>query len=208
MKKEEVIAESPLKIDMKNSLKNIILKNLSEERKGTIILRKNSTKLNSKSDDKRIRNFNNRSSSQNSKSSRKRNKNILFNENNLDKINGNNSSGFRRKIIFNSFSENYFFPILTKNKISEYMNFTSKENNSNTGSYNNKANFENIYKVENKDKNYIKKKYNNYINKNKNKDISNYSNSNKDSYQNDTNEISLTIKNKDLNNKCKKIFFE
>ncbi len=121
MKKEEVIAESPLKIDMKNSLKNIILKNLSEERKGTIILRKNSTKLNSKSDDKRIRNFNNRSSSQNSKSSRKRNKNILFNENNLDKINGNNSSGFRRKIIFNSFSENYFFPILTKNKINIFI---------------------------------------------------------------------------------------
>lgn len=117
------VIESPLKINIQNSLKSVILKNLSEDKTG-FVSRKVNAKINNFSEGKKVGRGLNRPFSQNTNLN---NLDIKLNfeseENNLNsnsnKKNDHNFE-FRRRINFNSFNNN--FPNTTKNSNENNLN--------------------------------------------------------------------------------------
>ena len=119
-----------MKVNIQNSLKSIILKNLSEDRTGSRLLRKNSIKTNTCSEDKRISKNLNRPFSQNTNRAKPKIELMLdCEEKELINYNNENQSNLpiRRRINFNSINNN--FPKSTKNSNTDNLNLNDTEDN-------------------------------------------------------------------------------
>jgi len=129
--KIEKVTESPLKMKIKNSLKSIILKNLSEERTVSGLLRKESIKSNPYSEKKNTVNDLIRPFSQNTNLNNPRFEWMLDYED-KEKVNKDNKENksiypVKRRIIFNSF--NIHKPFMNSNTYNLKLNDTEENLN-------------------------------------------------------------------------------
>ena len=122
-----------MKVSIQNSLKSIILRNLSEDRIVSGLQKKDSIKKNPYSEDKKIMNGLNRPFSQNTNFNYMKIERMLETEekelvNPKDYKENESNRPVRRRINFNSFNNNYF-PKSIQNANTENLNLNDAEEN-------------------------------------------------------------------------------